>query len=195
MLDINFVRGEMAESGNNILYTIGHSNHTIEKFVDLLKQHKIEVVADVRSAPYSRYCPQFNKDILAARLEAAGVGYMFLGKELGGRPDDSSCYENGRVNFGLIAERKEFREGLQKLLAKGSKYRVAIMCAEKDPLDCHRAILVCGSLKGESIRIKHILGDGGIEDHCDTERRLIRALKIEPMLFRTGKSEANAKGS
>jgi hypothetical protein len=69
------------------------------------------------------------------------------------------------------------------------------MCAEKEPLECHRTILVCRNLKGESIQIKHILGDGGIEDHCDTERRLIRALKIEPMLFRTGKSEANAKGS
>jgi uncharacterized protein (DUF488 family) len=179
----------MTESGHNILYTIGHSNHTIEKFVDLLKQHKIEVVADVRSAPYSRYCPQFNKDILAARLEAAGVGYMFLGKELGGRPDDPCCYENGRVNFQLVAERKEFREGLQRLLAEALKYRVAIMCAEKDPLDCHRTILVCRSLKGESIQIKHILGDGGIEDHCDTERRLIRVLKIEPMLFGPVKPE------
>ena len=184
----------MAGSGRNILYTIGHSNHTIEKFIDLLKQHKIEVVADVRSAPYSRYCPQFNKDVLAARLEAAGVGYMFFGRELGARPDDSSCYENGRVSFSLIAERKEFREGLQRLLAENLIYRVALMCAEKDPLECHRTILVCRSLKGESIRIKHILGDGSIEDHCDTERRLIRALKIEPVLFEIGKSEANAKG-
>ena len=195
MLDINFVRGEMAESGNNILYTIGHSNHTIEDFIDLLKRYEIKVVADVRSAPYSRYCPQFNKDVLAARLEAAGVGYIFFGKELGGRPNDSSCYENGRVNFGFIAERKEFREGLQRLLAESSKERVAIMCAEKDPLDCHRTILVCRSLKGESIQIKHILGDGGIEDHSDTERRLVKALKIEPMLFEIRKSGTDAKGS
>ncbi len=184
----------MAESGHNVLYTIGHSNHTIENFIGLLKQYEIEVVADVRSAPYSRYCPQFNRDILAARLEAAGVRYMFFGKELGGRPDDPSCYENGRVNFQLVAERKEFREGLQRLLAEGSKYRVALMCAEKDPLECHRTILVCRSLKGESIQIEHILGDGGVEDRCDTERRLVKTLKIEPMLFETVKSEADAKG-
>ncbi len=183
----------MAESGHNILYTIGHSNHTIENFIDLLKRYEIEVVADVRSAPYSRYCPQFNKDILAAGLEAAGVRYIFFGKELGARPDDSSCYENGRVNFGLIAERKEFKEGLQRLLTESSKERVAIMCAEKDPINCHRTILVCGSLKGENIQIKHILEDGGIEDHCDTERRLVKTLKIEPMLFEIRKSEADAK--
>jgi len=173
----------MTESGHNILYTVGHSNHTIEHFVDLLKRYEIEVVADVRSAPYSRYCPQFNRDVLAVRLEAAGVRYIFFGRELGARPDDSSCYENGRANFQFVAEREEFREGLQKLLAEGLKYRVAIMCAEKDPLECHRTILVCRSLKGESIQIKHILGDGSIEDHCDAERRLIKALKIEPMLF------------
>lgn len=179
----------MTESGHNILYTIGHSNHTIENFVDLLKRYEIEVVADVRSAPYSRYCPQFNKDVLAARLEAAGVGYMFFGGELGARPDDSLCYENGRVNLQLVAERKEFRDGLRKLLTESSRCCVALMCAEKDPLECHRTILVCRFLKGDGFRIKHILGDGSIEDHCEAERRLVKMLKIEPTLFESSNKE------
>jgi uncharacterized protein (DUF488 family) len=95
------------------------------------------------------------------------------------------------VDFRLVAERKEFREGLQKLLAEASKYRVVIMCAEKDPLECHRTILVCRSLKGKGIQIKHILEDGSIEDHCDTERRLVKTLKIEPMLFGPVKTETD----
>jgi hypothetical protein len=99
---------EMVEPKCNILYTIGHSNHTIEDFIALLKRYGVTCIADVRSAPYSRYCPQFNKGALAASLQAAGITYMFLGKELGARPDDPSCYEGGCVNFQRLAKREEF---------------------------------------------------------------------------------------
>jgi len=173
---------KMVESKSNILYTIGHSNHTIENFISLLQRYGITAVADVRSAPYSRYCPQFNKDALAAALQAAGIAYMFLGKELGARPNDSSCYEGGCVDFQRLAKREEFKRGLECLLADTSRYRIALMCAEKDPLRCHRAILVAKYLK-QDLCIKHILANGNIEDHIEAERRLVRMLKTEPALF------------
>jgi uncharacterized protein (DUF488 family) len=173
----------MVESKSNILYTIGHSNHKIEDFISLLKQHGVTCIADVRSAPYSRHCPQFNKDTLAAALEAAGIAYMFLGKELGGRPDDPCCYEGGCVNFQYLAKRKEFKRGLEHLLECASKHRIALMCAEKDPLQCHRTILVSRHLKKYGLHIKHILADGNIENHTEAERRLVGMFKIESILF------------
>lgn len=178
----------MAES-KDILYTIGHSNHTTEDFIGLLKQHKINCVADVRSAPYSRYCPQFNKDSLAAALEAADIAYMFLGRELGGRPNDSSCYEDGCVNFQRVAEREEFKRGIKYLLEDVSKQRIALMCAEKDPLQCHRTILISRHLKKHNIHTKHILADGSVEEHMDAERRLVKMLKAEPTLFEPKEKE------
>ena len=182
---------EMTESKCNTLYTIGHSNHTIEDFIGLLKRHGVTAVVDVRSAPYSRYCPQFNKDILAIDLQAADIAYIFLGKELGAHPDDPSCYESGRVSFQRIAKSKKFKQGLQRLLADTSKYRIALACTEKDPLKCHRTILVCRHLKGHSLCIKHILEDGSTEDHLDAERRLVRMLEIEPTLFEPTKTETD----
>jgi uncharacterized protein (DUF488 family) len=173
----------MVESKSNILYTIGHSNHKIEDFISLLKLYGVTCVADVRSAPYSRYCPQFNKDTLAAALEAAGIAYMFLGRELGGRPDDQSYYEEGCVNFQRLAEREEFKRGIELLVADTSKHRIALMCAEKDPLECHRTILVSRHLKKHNIHIKHILADGNIEEHTETERRLVGMFKMGPALF------------
>jgi uncharacterized protein (DUF488 family) len=180
---------EMVEPKCNILYTIGHSNHTIEDFINLLKQHGINCAADVRSAPYSRYCPQFNKGTLAASLQAAGITYMFLGKELGGRPKDLSCYEDGCVDFRRVAERDEFKRGIERLLADISQYRIALMCAEKDPLQCHRTILISRHLKKHNIHTKHILADGSVEDNTEAERRLVRILKAEPTLFESKKKE------
>jgi len=180
---------EMVESKSNILYTIGHSNHKIEDFIILLKRYEVTCIADVRSAPHSRYCPQFNKDALAAALEAAGIAYMFLGKELGGRPDDLSRHEKSCVNLQHIAETEEFKGGLQRLIAATSEHRVALMCAEKEPLECHRTILVCRHLKGHNFCIRHILQDGSIEDHINAERRLVKMLKIEPTLFEPSNTE------
>ncbi len=181
----------MSETKHNILYTVGHSNHTIEYFIDLLKQHKIGIVVDVRSVPYSRFCSQFNKDILSATLKEACIQYMFLGKELGARPDDPACYESGCVNFKSMAKRKEFKDGVQRFIAGMGKQHVALMCTEKEPLDCHRTILICRNLKEYNLSIKHILEDGKIEDHHDSERRLVKNLKIEPILFEPEKTESD----
>ncbi len=180
---------KMVESKCNILYTIGHSNHTVKNFIALLKGYGVTCIADIRSAPYSRYCPQFNKDTLAVDLQAAGITYMFLGRELGARPDDPSCYEGGRVNYQHIAKRGEFERGLERLLAGTSKYRIALMCAEKDPLQCHRTILVVKHIKRHNLCIKHILANGNIEDNIEAERRLVRMLKVEPTLFESTKKE------
>lgn len=179
----------MVGSKDNILYTIGHSNHTTEKFLSLLKQYGINCVADVRSAPYSRYCPQFNKEAIAASLEAAGIKYIFMGKELGGKPEDKSCYEDGKVSFERIAESDGFKRGVEQLLADISQYRIALMCAEKDPLQCHRTILISRYFKKYKVGIKHILEDGSIEEHKEAERRLVKVLKVEPTLFEPNKEE------
>jgi len=146
-------------------------------------------IADVRSAPYSRYCPQFNKGALSASLQAAGITYMFLGKELGARPDAPCCYEGGFVNFQEIAKREEFKRGIERLLADISKHRVALMCAEKDPLQCHRTIFIARGIKRPNLHIKHILANGSVEEHADAERRLVKMLKAEPTLFEPKKKE------
>ena len=181
----------MSETTNNILYTVGHSNHTIEFFIDLLQRHKINIIVDVRSVPYSRYCTQFNKKNLSVVLEAANIHYIFFGKELGARPEDPACYEGGCVNFKCILKRKEFINGLKRLLECVGKYHVAMMCSEKEPLDCHRTILLCRTLRQYNIGIKHILEDGRVEDHNDTERRLVKILKIKPTLFEAEKTESD----
>jgi len=186
-----FIAYQMSETKNNNLYTIGHSNHTIEYFMDLLKLHKIGIVFDVRSAPYSRYCSQFDKNILSGALKAVDIQYVFLGKELGARPDDPACYEGGCVNFKWAARRKEFKVGVQRFLTSMGKYSVALMCTEKEPLECHRTILICRNLKEYNLGIKHILEDGKIEDQHDTERRLVKMLKIEPTLFEPDLTESD----
>jgi len=173
----------MSETKHNILYTIGHSNHTIKHFIALLRRSKINMVVDVRSVPYSRYCPQFDKNDISAALQAVNIQYMFLGRELGARPDDPACHKDGRVDFKCVARSKEFRDGLQRLLSDIGKYYVVLMCTEKEPLECHRTILICRNLKEHNLCIKHILEDGRVEDHHDTERRLVKMLKIEQTLF------------
>jgi len=168
---------------HSVLYTIGHSNHKIEDFIGLLRTHEISCIVDVRSAPYSRYCPQFNQDPLALALRTANIEYMYLGDRLGARPTNANCYDGGHVNFEYLARTEEFRLGLDRLIKTASEYRLAMMCAEKEPLHCHRCILICRNLRDRTLSIKHILADGTIEDHADTERRLVKMLKIEPTLF------------
>ena len=98
-----------------IVLTVGHSNHPLETFLALLRQHGVTVVADVRSAPYSRFNPQFNRKALEGSLETIGMEYVFLGRALGGRPDDPSCYEDGRVRYDRLARTPLFREGLEQV--------------------------------------------------------------------------------
>ncbi|MBD3646535.1 MAG: DUF488 domain-containing protein [Pseudomonadales bacterium] len=167
----------MNESVNPIL-TIGHSTHTIEHFVSLLTKHRIGVIVDVRSQPYSRVNPQFNKHDLKTALSAEGIKYVFLGKELGARSDDPDHYVNGRVQYDRLAKTNQFRHGIDRLVTGQSQHRIALMCAEKEPLDCHRTILISKELVDAGQRVCHIMSDGKLERHEDTMKRLMQQLKI-----------------
>jgi uncharacterized protein (DUF488 family) len=155
------------------LHTVGHSNHSIEKFVSLLTANGITAVADVRSRPFSRRHPQFNKDRLAGELARHGIVYVFLGRELGARTEDPSCYEGGKVQYARLAATAPFKAGIQRVLDGARKYRIALMCAEKEPLDCHRTLLVGRALEGLGVSIAHILADGSVETQDQTWSRLI----------------------
>ena len=156
----------------NTVFTIGHSTHTQEYFLALLSQQDMTAVCDVRSMPYSRLNPQFNRETLKGALRASGIAYIFLGKELGARSDDPSMYENGRVQFERLARTDLFREGLDRLLKGTKEYRIALMCAEKEPLDCHRTILVARQVVARGFDVQHIHAGGRIESHTQVIDRL-----------------------
>ena len=155
------------------VYTIGHSSHPIDVFLDLLCKHEISAIADVRSSPFSRFCPQFNQPALVKSLRDSGICYAFLGRELGGHSDDPSCYVNGRIQYARLAERQEFHQGIDRLNSGADKYRIALMCSEQDPLDCHRTLLVSRVLDSVGLKIQHIHTDGYLEHHCDAMERLL----------------------
>ena len=165
------------------IFTIGHSNHSLEEFLALLSQHDVTAVADVRSAPYSRFCPQFNRDLLSATLEASGIRYSHLGSELGGRSDDPACYEGGRIKYDLVARTGVFREGLSRVVRGAASYRIALMCTEKEPLDCHRTLLVAQELVAIGVDVVHILAGGELETHERTMDRLLAQLSPNYDLF------------
>ena len=156
-----------------IIYTVGHSNHPIEKFLHLLTHNAITAVADVRSRPFSRRHPHFNKERLCATLAQNDIAYVFLGAELGARSDDESCYEDGQVQYQRLAATSLFQQGIDRVLGGAEKFRVALMCAEKEPLDCHRTLLVSRALEKRGVAISHILADGSIEPQPQTMTRLI----------------------
>jgi uncharacterized protein (DUF488 family) len=164
----------------NPVFTIGHSTHTIEVFVELLKKHQVDVVADVRSAPYSGRYPQFSRDPLGAGLKQAGIQYVLLGRELGARREERECYVEGQAKYEKIARTAAFLDGIARVLKGADTYRIALMCAEQDPLTCHRTILICRHLKASQIPIQHILRDGNLEPHEEVERRLMLEEREDP---------------
>jgi uncharacterized protein (DUF488 family) len=167
------------------IFTIGHSNHSFGHFIELLASQSVSSIADVRSHPYSQYCPQFNKGDIEQFLKNAGIEYIFLGKELGARTSDENCYIEGQAKYQLISESLVFQSGLEYVVQKTEKSRLALMCSEAEPLNCHRMILICRQLKKRNpdIKIIHILGDGSAESQEESEQRLIRLHKLQPELF------------
>ena len=155
------------------VFTIGHSTHAIESFVGLLQRHDVGKVADVRSTPYSRFNPQYNRESLARSLAACGIEYMHLGRELGGSPDDPACYENGRVRYDRVAATPVFQRGLERLVHEAADHGVAILCAEKEPLECHRTLLVAQALGVQGVAVRHIRADGTLETHAAAMDRLL----------------------
>ncbi|MEU8196454.1 DUF488 domain-containing protein [Microbispora amethystogenes] len=155
------------------LFTIGHSTHSFTVFLSLLRQHKITAVADVRSIPVSRFTPQFNRDAIRRGLYDAGIKYVFLGKELGARTNDPTCYVDGRVQYKCLAQTAEFATGIERLLTGARTQRIAIMCTEQEPLDCHRTVLIARVIEEHGVAIDHIQGDGHTESHTMAMRRLM----------------------
>lgn len=170
------------------LFTIGHSNHDWPVFLELLTRHGISAVADVRSQPTCRL-PQYDRSELSANLAARGIEYVFLGRELGARRTERECYEDGQAVYEQVAHLPAFRWGLERIQKGLKQHAIALMCAEKEPLDCHRTILICRHLRDLGITIQHILADGEVENHADTERRLLRLTDERPTLFEPNLSE------
>lgn len=169
-----------------LVYTVGHSTHSLEDFVVLLARHGVTAVVDVRSAPFSRFNPQFNKGVLDSSLKEHGIAYVFLGRELGARSDDPANYEDGRVQYTRLAETELFKRGIERVLRGAEEHRVALMCAEKEPLECHRTLLVARVLHEQGVDVEHILGDGTLEPHEATMDRLLELSGFQQEeLFRT----------
>lgn len=158
----------------NPVFTVGHSTHSFERFISFLRAHEITAVTDVRSKPYSRIAPHFNRDSLERSLKQHAIKYVFLGAELGARSDDPQCYKEGRVQYRCLANTDLFRSGLERVIKGATSYRIALMCAEREPLVCHRTILVARALADMGVPIKHILANGTAESHDDAMERLLR---------------------
>lgn len=159
---------EAGEAGRLEVFTVGHSNVSQEAFIALLKTHGIEVLVDVRSAPYSKYVPHSNSDALKPAVVAAGMKYLYLGRELGGRPREPGFYDSdGHVRYDLVAQSPAFVEGIERLLRGIREHRVALMCNEEDPSECHRRLLIGRVLAGHGVVVRHIRGDGRIQSEDD----------------------------
>lgn len=156
--------------GSPDLLSIGHSTHPIEVFVELLRGQAVESVADVRTTPFSRFNPQFNRQSLERDLHASSIRYLFLGEELGGRPDGDRFYDHeGRVLYGRMAESRRFESGLSRLAQRAERSRVAVMCSEENPAGCHRFLLVTRVLHDQGIEVTNIRGDGSTQRTEDVD--------------------------
>jgi uncharacterized protein (DUF488 family) len=155
------------------VFTIGHSVHSAERFTTLLRDAGITAVADVRTSPYSRHSPQFNRDDVREQLRRNEISYAYLGKELGGRPGASRYYCDGVADYEKIAQTEEFKKGLERVIEGARKFKIALMCSEQDPLDCHRCLLVGRALAERSVVVGHIQRDGAITTQLQIEERLL----------------------
>ena len=146
----------------NRVFTIGHGGRTFDDVVAQLQESGVRFVVDVRSQPYSRYQPEFSKDTLAQRLARVGLRYIFMGDQLGGRPDDPTCYtENGNVDYAECRSRPWFREGIQRIKTGCERgYRLALICSEGSPENCHRTALVGRELDAAGLEVVHLMPDG-----------------------------------
>ncbi len=145
------------------IWTVGHSRQQLPALLAVLRGPRIELVADIRSQPFSRYNPQFNRERFGAALAEAGLGYLFLGTELGGRPPEPEFYDgDGHVRYAALASTERFTAGLRRLLAESDRQRVAMLCSEEDPRRCHRRLLVARVLTARGIPVRHIRGDGSV---------------------------------
>ncbi|KEO55340.1 DUF488 family protein [Thalassospira permensis] len=157
----------------NIIWTVGYAGHDRDSLLALLKGQDITAVADIRTFRGSNYWKAFDADTFAPFLRENGIAYVFMGDLLGGKPQDPTLYPNGRLDYDLMAARPEFRAGIDRLISGAGKYRICLMCAEKDPLDCHRTLLIAPALKAAGFDLRHLVSDGRVETQAETEKRMI----------------------
>ena len=166
------------------MYTIGHSNHALDAFLDLLRQHEIDVLVDTRSRPHSTYVPHFNHDVLRPAVANAGLRFVFLGNELGGRPDGAEFYdERGHVRYDLVAQRADFQQGIGKVEKGAASHKIAMLCSEENPASCHRRLLVGRVLGERGTQIVHIRGDGRLQSEAELEAEEAGEDAAQPSLF------------
>jgi uncharacterized protein (DUF488 family) len=181
-------------NAGSCLFSVGHSNHELPHFIDLLRAAGIRAVADVRSSPFSRRLYQFNRPVLEAGLSGGGIAYVYLGDLLGGRPGPRDLYDDeGRVDYERVRKTASFQEGLKRLLNGAERY-VAMLCAEADPLDCHRGLMIAPALVEQGVAPLHLRKDGSVETTVEMEARLLKetglADALLPTLFDPVPSEA-----
>jgi uncharacterized protein (DUF488 family) len=171
------------DEGPATIYTAGFSNLSLETFLENLRTHGIQVLVDVRSKPFASYTPHFNKDQIEASATASGLRYLYLGRELGGRPDNPGFYDDaGFVLYDRIAAQPSFQAGIGRLqdgLNKG--FRLALTCGEDNPRSCHRRLLLGRVLREQGVAVAHILSDGGLiceSELLDEERKIPRQLSL-----------------
>lgn len=159
-----------------IIYTVGHSTHSIEMFLDLLKSFSVNCLIDVRSVAASSYNPQYNKESLSNSLKANGVTYLHFSEEFGARHTDPDLLDDeGKVNFERVRKSWNFKNGVERLwqgLDKG--YVIALMCSESDPFDCHRFSMISIALEEDGFEVKHILKDKTIKTNAQLENQLLK---------------------
>jgi uncharacterized protein (DUF488 family) len=170
-------------------FSIGHSNIPVERFIAMLRGTGVSAIADVRSTPASRRFPWFSAKTLAARLAQEGIAYTAYGDALGGRPRDPALYCDGIADYEAMARRPDFQAGIGRLLTGMERSRMCLMCAEREPLDCHRCLLVTRALAERGLAVGHILHDGTVEPHAVTEQRLLALSGVGDDLFVTGQDE------
>lgn len=172
----------MDEAMDNIptVYSVGHSTLPYEQFLNLLQRAGVTAIADVRSEPYSRNFPQFNQNEIRTKLKSDDIAYVFLGKELGGRPKDQTFFCNGIADYEKMAAAPTFEQGLQRVIEGAQRYRIALMCSEQNPLDCHRCLLVGRALKTRGIPVTHILPSGQTRSQASIEDELLGLASQNP---------------
>lgn len=165
------------------ILTIGHSSHSVEGFLRLLRSYGIDVLVDVRSSPRSRFVPQFNQEVLRKAVPACGIRYVYFGHELGGRPPTDEYYDDeGFVLYSRIAASPQFAQGVLHLVREAERHRVAVMCSEENPAQCHRRLLIGRVLAQGGACVLHVRGDGRLQSEDDVAREE-DAHREQPGLF------------
>ena len=161
------------------LFTIGHSNQSLEEFIALLVKQSVERLVDVRSNPYSTFVPHFNREAVSRSLQGRGIEYLYLGDELGGYPESAEYYAGDRVAYERIANSPAFRRGIKKVAKDSERYSLVLMCAQENPEKCHRHPLLAQTLMERGLQVLHLRGDGSVQDAAS----IIEATTLQMPLF------------